>query len=63
MGILLDYHGEDKVKKRIADVLNVTDVQANGTSVVDANGIAHVSEALPLTVQNGKLCIIYDDGQ
>lgn len=63
MGKLLNYNGEDKVKKRIADVLNVTDVQANGVSVVDNDGIAHVSEALPLTVQNGKLCIIYDDGQ
>lgn len=43
MGKLLNYNGEDKVKKRIADVLNVTDVQNNGVSVVDNNGIANLN--------------------
>lgn len=40
---LIEYQGESKVTKRICELLNVTDVQVNGVSVVDENGIADVS--------------------
>lgn len=64
---LINYLGESKIIKRICELLNVTDVQdGEGHSLVDENGIAIVSGGgsdLPLTVDNGKLCIIYDDGQ
>ena len=63
MGKLINYFGKSEILKRIADVLNVTDVQMDGVSIVDSNGIANVPDIPPLTVQNGKLCIIYDDGQ
>ena len=43
MGKLLNYNGQDKVKKRIADVLNVTDVRQNGVSIVDSSGVAEIS--------------------
>ncbi len=43
MGKLLRYNGSDKVKKRIADVLNVTDVRQNGVSIVNESGIADIS--------------------
>lgn len=46
MGKLLNYHGSDKVKKRIADVLNVTDIVSGGVSIVDENGVADVSGAV-----------------
>lgn len=43
MGKLINYNGSDKVKQRIADVLNVKDVQTNGVSIVDNNGIANIT--------------------
>lgn len=46
MGKLLNYLGESKILKRIADVLNVTDVKVNGASVVDNNGIADIDLSL-----------------
>lgn len=46
MGKLLNYLGESKILKRIADVLNVKDVKVNGTSVVDANGIAQIDTSI-----------------
>lgn len=46
MGKLLNYHGSDKVKKRIADVLNVTDIVSSGVSIVDEYGVADVSGAV-----------------
>ena len=64
---LINYLGESKIIKRICELLNVTDVQVDGVSVVDSDGIAQLTSGggsdLPLTVENGKLCIIYDDGQ
>ncbi|MBQ6638250.1 MAG: hypothetical protein IJH82_06300 [Lachnospiraceae bacterium] len=43
MGKLINYDGQDKVKRRIADVLNVKDVQTNGVSIVDNNGVANIT--------------------
>lgn len=40
---LINYKGESKVIKRICALLKVTDVQENGVSIVDANGVAHVT--------------------
>ena len=43
MGKLLNYDGADKRLKRIADVLNVTDVRRDGSSMVDNDGIVDLS--------------------
>lgn len=43
MGKLLNYLGESKVLKRIADVLNVKDVKVNDVSVVDDYGDANIT--------------------
>lgn len=40
---LINYLGNSKVIKRICQLLKVTDVQENGVSIVDENGIAHVT--------------------
>ena len=40
---LINYLGQNKVIKRICELLKVTDVQVNGTSVVDSNGIANIT--------------------
>lgn len=40
---LINYLGESKVIRRICELLKVTDVQVNGTSVVDSNGIADIT--------------------
>lgn len=39
---LINYLGESKVIKRICQLLNVTDVKVDGTSVVDSNGVANI---------------------
>lgn len=46
MGKLISYLGSSKILKKIADFLNVTDVKVNGTSVVDANGVADIDLSL-----------------
>ena len=50
MGKLLNYLGESKILKRIADVLNVKDVKVNNVSVVDNNGDANIT--IPSQVQS-----------
>lgn len=39
---LINYLGESKVIKRICELLKVTDVKVDGTSVVDDNGVANI---------------------
>lgn len=51
MGKLLNYNGSDKVKKRIADVLNVTDVRKDGDSMVDNDGIVDLSVITQIQVE------------
>ena len=40
---LINYLGESKIIKRICELLNVTDVQVDGVSVVDSDGIAQLT--------------------
>ena len=40
---LINYQGDSKILKRICALLKVTDVQENGVSIVDSDGIAHVT--------------------
>ena len=40
---LINYLGQNKVIKRICELLKVTDVKVNGTSVVDENGVANIT--------------------
>ena len=40
---LINYMGESKLLKRICELLNVTDVQVDGVSVVDSDGIAQLT--------------------
>lgn len=40
---LFDYQGYDKHKLRIADLLNITDVVADGVTMADDNGVVDLS--------------------
>ena len=40
---LIEYPGRDKIIKRICQLLKVTDVKVNGSSVVDENGVANIT--------------------
>jgi len=51
MGKLLNYDGADKRIRRIADVLNVTDVRRDGNSMVDDNGVVDLSALTSLQDQ------------
>jgi len=66
MGKLINYLGSSKILKKIADFLNVTDVKVNGTSVVDANGVADIDLSLYVGIkvvqilpQTGEANFIY----
>lgn len=61
--MIITYNGDSKIIKKICELLNVTDVKVNNTSVVDENGVANITVPdLPLSVVSGKVCITYDDG-
>lgn len=44
---LITYNGESKIIKKLAELLNVTDVKANGTSIVDSSGVANFTDYVP----------------
>lgn len=46
MGKFIDYQGRSKIKAKVAEKLNVTDVVSNGISLVDEYGVADVSGAV-----------------
>ena len=71
MGKLINYLGSSKILKRIADVLNVTDVKVNGTSVVDEYGVAQITGGgasalddlsdVSITTPTDYQTLVYDD--
>ena len=63
-------NGEELTGNKTSSDLHISEVTANGSGTASADltklevdSIIYNVQNLPLTVQNGKLCIIYDNGQ
>ena len=63
-------NGEELTGNKTSSDLHISEVTANGSGTASADltklevdSTIYKVQNLPLTVQNGKLCIIYDNGQ